>query len=179
MVDKATEERMRKGWPGTETPCGSGSRVAVMRDVIQWLPQVWSKYRISSFADLGAGDLNWMSHVEKPPHMVDSYYDLIPRVRGVHKLDITTGRIPKADMLLCRMVLIHLNLDQTLDALEGIRESGSRYLLTTTWEQTDNAAVDWRADFHRINMDQLLAQEPLTSIADGSAKKARLALYRL
>ncbi len=179
MVDKATEERMRKGWPGQETPCGSGSRVGVMGAVIMWLPKLWSAWRINSFADLGAGDLNWMRHVEIPDNMVHSYYDLIPRVRGVNKLDITTGRIPKADMLLCRMVLIHLNLKQTLDALEGMRVSGSRYLLATTWEDTDNAAVDWRADFHRINMDQLLAQKPLTSIPDGSAKKARLALYRL
>lgn len=179
MVDKATKERMRKGWKGSETPCGAGSRLNVTRDLVKWLPDLWKKYRINSFADLGAGDLNWMSHVKKPDSMVCSYYDLIPRARHVHYLDITAYRIPKADLLICRMVLIHLNLHDVLAALEGMQDSGSKYLLATTWDTTSNEKVKWDDDFHRINMDTLMAQKPLTSIADGSGKKARLALYRL
>jgi hypothetical protein len=45
--------------------------------------------------------------------------------------------LPRADLVLCRDCLVHLSYAHTLCALNNIRASGSKYLLTTTYSGRD------------------------------------------
>jgi hypothetical protein len=49
------------------------------------------------------------------------------------RLDLLTDALPKADLILCRDCLIHLSYDDISRALGNIRQSGARYLLTSTY----------------------------------------------
>jgi hypothetical protein len=55
------------------------------------------------------------------------------------KIDIISGPIPKADLILCRDCLVHLSNTDALCALESFRRSGAKWLLTTTFTgRTEN-----------------------------------------
>jgi hypothetical protein len=56
-------------------------------------------------------------------------------------LNITTDSLPKTDLIFVRDCLGHLSDENVLKALENIRHSGSRYLLTTSftkWHYNSN-----------------------------------------
>jgi hypothetical protein len=62
--------------------------------------------------------------------------------------------LPQADMVIVRDCLVHMSLADATRALRNIEQSGSRYLLTTTFtEVTDNADIvtgEWR----RLNLEK-------------------------
>ena len=53
-------------------------------------------------------------------------------------INIITGPLPKADLILCRDCLVHLNFADGLAALEQFRKSGANWLLTTTFTGRDS-----------------------------------------
>jgi len=126
-----TLEKFKKGWKGggAETPCGSGSKLentVLQRKVF---PQWVEKYGIKTVADIGAGDLNWITHIDWE---VDyAAYDLVPRRPGVIEFDIVRNVAPRADALLCLWVLNHMPYDDCLAALGNLKASGSKYLIMT------------------------------------------------
>lgn len=61
--------------------------------------------------------------------------------------DIVTAPLPKADIILCRDVLVHLSNAECLAALANFMRSGSRYLLATSFQgvtNTDIVTGRWR-----------------------------------
>lgn len=137
-------------WGSAETPCGPGSTLEACHAILEQLP-VWIKrFQIYSIADLGCGDWNWMSHLDLAGMEYDGY-DVVrelvemnaqkyarPGVR-FHQADLTTLRIPKVDLVVCKDVLAHLPNDISTGILDAIRGSGSGMLAATT-------AVEWPAD---------------------------------
>ena len=70
-----------------------------------------------------------------------------PRRRfAVH--DLLADPLPPADLVLCRDLLVHLSFDEVHRLLARIADSGSRYLLTTTFtDRTSNMDIEhgnWR-----------------------------------
>jgi hypothetical protein len=133
-------EKMRKGWKSSETPCGRGSEAAMAEPVARLLPKLCVDLKVRTFADCGAGDLNWMRHVDL--HGVDYFpYDLVPRHELVEEFDITAAVLPHPfDLVLCRHVLNHLSPALALQAMDNFVESGSKYLLLTN---CDNQKAYW------------------------------------
>lgn len=132
MSDIVTDRaKFVRGWRGggKETPCGSGSKLCNTVEQREWLPQMASKYGIRTVADIGAGDLNWVRHVEWDVEY--TAYDLVPRHADVAEFDLVAEVPPKVDAILCLWVLNHLPADQCRAALENIRASGSGYLIMT------------------------------------------------
>ena len=87
---------------------------------------------------------------------VDVVRELVERNRACHStvgrqfghIDITRDRLPTVDLILCRDVLPHLSLSDAAEALENFRQSGSTWLLTTTFvdrgSNNDIATGAWR-----------------------------------
>jgi len=48
-------------------------------------------------------------------------------------LDAVTDGLPKADLVICRDLLVHLDLKDGLRVLQNVYRSGAKYLLTTTF----------------------------------------------
>ena len=102
-------EKFVKGWHSglPETPCGWGSKLANTKMQREWIPQIIEKYGIKSIADIGAGDMNWISRMDLSG-IEYSAYDLVPRADGVIQFDIVNQTAPKVDMLMCLWVLNHI-----------------------------------------------------------------------
>ena len=126
-------KKFRDGWHGglPETPCGAGSKLAETEAQRVWIPRMVGKYGITTIADIGAGDLNWMSLITWPWDVSYSAYDLVPRHKRVQAFDLLIQRPPCVDLLMCLWVLNHLPFEHCQAALANIRASGSRYLMLT------------------------------------------------
>ena len=112
MGDVVTDIRkFTAGWRGglPETECGSGSRIKNTVEQREWIPQIFEKYEIRSVADVGAGDLNWISLIDLSG--IDYLpLDLVPRHPKVKQFDIVNEVPPQVDMILCLWVLNHLEI---------------------------------------------------------------------
>ncbi len=81
MSDIITQvNKYKKGWGGglPETPCGSGSLLKNTEAQRIWIPAIFKKYNIRTVADIGAGDLNWISQMDTSGIAYQAY-DLVPR----------------------------------------------------------------------------------------------------
>ncbi len=127
------EDRFKKGWVGglPETPCGSGSKISNTKEQRGWIPDLINKYGIKSIADIGAGDLNWIKQIQLPDDVNYKPYDLVPRLPEVQKFNLIEQIPEKVDLIICLWVLNHLTFNDCHQAIENIKESGSRYLLMT------------------------------------------------
>ena len=125
-------EKYRRGWTGglPETPCGYGSTLEATRTQREWLGYIFDKYEIRSIADIGAGDLNWIQHmnldgIEYRP------FDLVPRHPDVTAFDLVREVPPQVDCILCLWVLNHMPYEACEMALANLKASGARYLIMT------------------------------------------------
>jgi len=129
-----------KGWisGGSETPCGSGSKLSNTEAQCKWIPEMIVKHGVKTVADIGAGDLNWMSMIELPEDVQYQGYDLVPRHNSVKQFDLLVDIPPKVDLLMCIWVLNHMPRLEQLQAMRNIIASGCKYLMITNtpkWNQ--------------------------------------------
>lgn len=139
-----TRHYERRDWDEPETASGRGSSLRSTAAIRRDLPRLFAELGIRSVVDAGCGDFHWFSAL---PVELDSYLGIEvveglaaanqarygdPR-RRFASLDIIRDPLPKADLILCRDVLVHLKNCQVSAALRNFRRSGSRFLLTTTF----------------------------------------------
>ncbi len=132
------------GFEGTESRSGGGSTLLQTRVISTEIPKLLKELDIRHFLDVPCGDLNWMRHIDfgdvlyTGGDIVQSIVDKNAATYGNEKrkferMNITTGPLPKADLIFCRDCLVHLNYADGLAALEQFRRSGAKWLLTTTF----------------------------------------------
>ncbi len=166
---------MREGWRGglPHTVCGNGSTPARTANVRRALPEWCRKYRLRVVNDAGAGDMAWRRDmvwdVEYHP------FDLFPREQAVRAWDITAEPLPECDLIVCRMVLIHLDEAQVNAAIGHFRAS-ARYLAATTYVGAN--LPNRSPTFRRYDLTSLLGK-PLERVQDGDEAWCELALWRL
>jgi hypothetical protein len=139
-------EKYKQGWRGglPETACGWGSRVVNTKAQREWIPHIIEKYGIKTIADMGAGDLNWITLMDMKGAEYTPY-DLVPRKPEVVKFDLITQIAPKVDMLMCLWVLNHFPYPSAERAFLHLRRSGSKYLLMSyrqEWAQEQPPALN-------------------------------------
>jgi len=144
---------------GDESLSGPGSSLLQTAEIRQRLPVLLGHLRVRSFLDAPCGDLNWMKHVELG---VEDYVgtDIVPEVttgnrkqfgssrRRFVNLDLICDSLPLVDLIFCRDFLVHLSYEDIFRTLRNFKNSGSKYLLTTTFKNlkanTDIASGGWR-----------------------------------
>jgi hypothetical protein len=108
--------------------------------------------------DIACGDFYWMSRVDLRTvdyTGADIVADLIMHNRRYEmsnirfrKLDLLKEKLPKVDLVLCRDCLVHFSFKDAFAALRNVCESGSTYVLTTTFTSRrcnrDIATGQWR-----------------------------------
>ena len=165
-------ERFARGWGsgGKETRCGAGSTLASTAHIRPLLRPLFDRYGVLSINDAGAGDLNWIKHVDLTG-IVYRPFDLVPRHESVAEADITEGLLPYADLILCRAVLNHLSPGKVQRAIDLFRPSG-RYLLATQYSTANKGWNDWTC----YDLREYGLGEPLESLRDHHGE---LALWKL
>ena len=169
---EALVRRFSRGWGsgGKETRCGAGSTLASTAHIRPHLRALWDRYGVLSVCDAGAGDLNWIRHVDLTG-LTYRAFDLVPRAEGVVELDITTEPLPACDLILCRAVLNHIEPERVRPALDLFKGS-ARYLLATQFSTPGK----WWRDFAAYDLREFDLGEPLEALTDNPGE---LALWRL
>jgi len=134
-------------WGSSDSSSGGGSEMDSTKEVRRLLPEVLTKFNITSIVDIPCGDFNWMSKINLsnikylgcdivPELIKDNRKKYISKNIDFRVLDITKDKIPDYDLIFCKDCLQHLSNDNVLKALEKIKSSNSKYLLVTSYPFT-------------------------------------------
>lgn len=167
-------------WGSAESVSGAGSESSATEHIRAGIPALLRRWQVRSVADVPCGDFGWLSTTDLG---VAGYFgaDIVPELvehnrrryaangRRFDVLDLTRDRLPAADLVLCRDCLVHLGFEQIRAALRNIRDSGVRYLLTTTFPEllvnVDIETGDWRP--LNFQLAPFGFPEPLEVITEG------------
>ncbi len=148
-----------EGFRGTESLSGAGSTLFLTRIIRRELPLLFSRLNIKSIVDVPCGDFHWMQHVNLTgidytggdvvsPLAESNQYKYGSNSRSFQHIDLLAGPIPKRDLVFCRDCLVHLPLNDIKAAITNIKHSGSKWLLTTTFTETniniELKGLNWR-----------------------------------
>ncbi|MFN0122659.1 MAG: class I SAM-dependent methyltransferase [Blastocatellia bacterium] len=146
-------------WNGPASVSGAGADLTQTQLLREALPALLRELEIGALLDAPCGDFGWMQNAPLP---VGQYTgaDIVPELIAGHQekygapnrnflvLDLTTDKLPAADMLLCRDCLVHLSLADCRRALVNLKNSGIPWFLTTTFPECetneDIVTGDWR-----------------------------------
>ncbi len=146
-------------WGSQESRSGPGSTLSRAADFVPDLVALLGTLKTRVLVDAPCGDFNWAGLVAGAVERyigVDVVGEIIARnqrlasgpTRIFLRCDLTSDPLPCADLILCRDCFVHFALADIWRALRNFRESGSRYLLTTTFiEHDDNSDIvtgGWR-----------------------------------
>lgn len=173
LSDQDMHERMVNGWRMGRpfTDCGNGSLPQATANIRRVLPEWVRNFGWRTVNDAGAGDMKWLEGMTWD--VVYRPFDLIVRNPNVLQIDITTETMPPADVILCRMVLNHLDDERVGMALDQFAGSAP-YLLATHFV---GGGVQRTTQFMRLDLTRWLG-EPIQMTPDGTEENCRLALWR-
>lgn len=193
-----TDIYRRNWWGGTVSVSGTGSALEQTRVIAQELPGMLKVLGVSSLLDVPCGDFHWMSMVPLDGISYiggDIVLPLIEKNREAHqrsgiafrRMDLLTDTLPRADIIMCRDGLVHLSNADIFQAIRNFVQSGSEYLLTTTFadrkRNDDILTGDWRPlnleapPFHFPQPLRLINEE--CTELDGAYPDKSLGLWRL
>jgi hypothetical protein len=153
---------------GLDSRSGEGSDLKQTEIIRREIPKIVEEFKITSIGDLPCGDFYWMSKVNLS-NVLYRGYDIAPKL--ISELNLKYGNskfefqqlnvvseIPKQhDLIICRDLLVHLSFNDAKRAVENIKKSGSKYLLTTTFpSRTQNVDLVYNSEsvgWYPINLD--------------------------
>ncbi len=142
-----------------ESVSGIGSSLEQTREIIKTFPFVFQKFEITSMLDIPCGDFNWMQKIDflKIKYTGADIVEAIVKTNSEKyktqntkfiQLNLIEDQLSKVDLIFCRDCLVHLSFSDILNAIENIKKSGSKYLMTTTFtDQQSNKDIHtggWR-----------------------------------
>lgn len=146
VKEKFTEIYENNLWCSPESVSGGGSEMQNTKVIRRELPVLIQKFGITSILDIPCGDWNWMKDVD----LCGASYigaDIVDPLIGLNKanytntdfrvLDLINDVLPKVDLIFVRDCLGHLSNDNVSLALRNCQESGSKYLLATSFTKWD------------------------------------------
>lgn len=132
-------------WNSKESVSGKGSELNQTKLLIDELSKLIAERKIESMLDVPCGDFNWMQHVglsgltyigaDIVPDLIAQNSKKFENSENVsfQVIDLTADHLPTTDLLFVRDCLVHLSLENIHNAIKNIKESGSKYILTTTF----------------------------------------------
>jgi hypothetical protein len=148
-------------WRG-ESRSGEGSDLIQTQQIREVFPVLLKSLGAKSMLDIPCGDYYWMQHVDLPVTYIGA--DIVQQVVKInnekysdihHKfmhLDVCTDKLPQVDLIFARDLLVHLSYDDIRRALQNMEESGSTWLLTTTFTGRDSNIDIITGDWRTLNL---------------------------
>ncbi len=148
-------------WESAESRSGPGSTVRYTQSIRANIEKLIAELEINSVLDAACGDFGWMSLVDMQgasylgmdvvPELIENLEKEYATQDGSRSFvygDMTQDTLPKVDLIIARDVLGHLSEENVMKALKNFRDSGARWLLTTTFgdhrPNFDIANGSWR-----------------------------------
>lgn len=152
-------------WGSNESISGPGSSLKETAILRQLLPALLKKYAIKSILDLPCGDFHWLKEIDLAgidyigadivPELIDKNNEIYGKKgRKFIELDLLNDQLPQVDLILCRDCLIHFSNEDINRAVKQIGESGSRYLLTTSYPEKSNRMTMHTGGWRPINLEK-------------------------
>ncbi len=141
-VDSTFDEIYRKNaWGNAESRSGPGSTSHATRSISESLAALVKELEVRTLVDAPCGDF-WMRRAQLE---LESYVgvDVVQQIindnnrmyssarHSFVKLDLTRQPLPRADLIVCRDLLIHLSYRHVFDVIRNFKRSGSKYVLCT------------------------------------------------
>ncbi|MDR0788185.1 MAG: glycosyltransferase [Gemmatimonadota bacterium] len=144
---------------GDESVSGPGSSLESTGEIRMRLPLLLETLGVRSILDAPCGDYNWMQTVRLG---IEEYFgvDVLPEViarnqrhyggngRQFRCVDLRKDPLPRAELIFCRDLLVHLSFEECAQVLRNFRTTGAKYLVTTTFTNPrvneDTSGGAWR-----------------------------------
>ncbi len=157
-------------WDDLESVSGPGSSFKNSKKITKMLKNIIIKYKIKKIIDAPCGDCNWIKELfnnKKLEYLgVDIVPDLVKKNQSKFKkyknvnfkiLDITSAKLPKTDLIICRDFLFHLSFNDGKKFLKNLYKSDFKYLITSshsngTKNNFENIKDIESGDFRIINI---------------------------
>lgn len=159
-----TEIYQRNAWGSLESFSGRGSNREYTHNIRLKLPSLFDEFHINSILDLPCGDFNWMKEVPLRPGMHYLGADIVEELIAYNKLkyshkqrefkvmNLLQDSLPEVDLVLCRDCLGHFSNEDVKKAVRNIKNSNSKYLLTTSFPAIRNRNI-LTGSFRTINLE--------------------------
>lgn len=146
-------------WKSGESVSGTGSELTQVEAFVKDLERLFVDLNVRSILDIPCGDFNWMKTVDLTNIRytgADIVVELITRNQKLYSghqldfqvLDIITDDLPQNDLIIVRDCFVHFSYSDISKSIKNIKKSGSRYLLSTTFQELEEnsniATGDWR-----------------------------------
>jgi hypothetical protein len=185
-------------WGGADSVSGTGSESTQTRVIMRELPLLLRELAAKVLLDIPCGDFHWMQGVDLRGITytgADIVSELLKLNQGRFgdearcfvRLNLLTDSLPRADVVLCRDCLVHFSFADIQSAIDNIRASGSKYLLTTTFPARSNNSDIVTGQWRPLNIEAppISLPRPLRLIneecseGDGAYSDKSLGLWRL
>ena len=159
IFEKAAENNL---WGDPDSRSGTGSNLFQTRIVREELPRIIEKYGVKTMLDAPCGDFFWMKEIVGKItdagciyHGADIVENLIKenavkygneKIKFLH-LNLIEQQIPKVDLVFTRDCFIHLSFENICRILKNYKESGSKYMLVSTYSNA-NRVNNYVKDFY-------------------------------
>lgn len=136
----------RNAWNGVESLSGPGSGEAATVQLRTAIVELVAELGVRTVLDVACGDGYWMpdlpgyTGIDVAPEAIAAAQSRHPERRYLVG-NVSTIRLPRADLVIFRDALQHLSLRDGLAALEAIRETRPRWLLASTYVGGENVDV--------------------------------------
>lgn len=145
-------------WYDGESKSGPGSNLRQTATIRQTLPAILKELNIKTILDIPCGDFNWMKEVDLTSYQYTGA-DIVRSIINSHNenylkeertfiwADITSSKLPQVDLIFCRDCLVHFSDVDVEKAIINIKQSKSKYLLTTSFLNRVNTDIEtggWR-----------------------------------
>lgn len=133
---------LNNNWNSAESVSGGGSSLEQTEILRFELQKFLDGYNIKSMLDVPCGDFNWMRKVNLTSVNYIGGDIVLPLIKLNRKkysenkfelIDLTKDKLPMVDLIFVRDCFVHLSFNDIKKAVENIKKSGGKYLLTTTF----------------------------------------------
>jgi len=178
---------------------GVGSSLEQTTSIRSEIPRIIKEYSIKSVVDAPCGDAKWIGTLELD---IMQYIGLdisrviiaenkkrsetfrMAKLISFGQRDLRKQPLPEADLVICRDLLVHLSLADCKSVIKMITSSKSKYLLATsfpdTQENTEIATGSWRPI--NLSIEPFTLTKPIEVIEENRSNwsgSKQLCLYDL
>ena len=152
-------------WKSNESISGGGSELEQTNTVIKEINIILKSYSIKSILDIPCGDFNWMRFVD----LAETKYigaDIVDKLilnnsnsYSINEqidfkvINLITDKLPKVDLVITRDCLVHLSFKDIFTSIANIKNSKSKYLLTTTFTNRQNNIDIITGSWRTLNLE--------------------------
>jgi glycosyltransferase involved in cell wall biosynthesis len=187
LKEKFSEVYEKNIFGGRVSRSGEGSDLVQTKVIREQLPKVIETLSVRTILDAPCGDWYWMKETELKVQQyigVDIVEPMINKhmsefgnaTRTFKCLNLAEDTLPKADLIFSRDCLVHLKFGDALKILKNFKQSGAKYLLTTTFtDRNYNNDLIGKDNFWRalnMRLAPFYFPEPILIINEGCTEEA-------